>query len=197
MKNLYIYIILVITFSVSAEEASKRCESEILSADPYGKGVDISPPDKAISNDGEVIFDWEAQVVTTGSGSRARATVRCVYSKIHKQVIFLSIYTDNLISPHKAELERLQSATKEEASAIAIGLGLSDEEIEWLKRNGRRSFYGTYNENGSIQGSAIHSKENLRKLDEMHIINLYEDKHIDNQYLSISTKLSAALSKKL
>lgn len=197
MNKTFFILLALVPFYVSSEDLSGACKAKILSSVPYGKGAIITSPSEIIDQNNVIIFDWDDLTITAKDGSRPLAIGRCVYSKETDKVIFLSIYTDNIITPHEAEIISLQSASSGKAKEIAKGLGLSINEIEWIKRNGRRSFYGGYNPDGEIIGFVKHSKEDLIHLDRLQIINLYQDKYHENQYLSVQTKLSEALSDKL
>ncbi len=67
----------------------------------------------------------------------------------------------------------------------------------WIEKNGARSFGGHYNPNKKIVNLPRIEENDLLDLDKLNIINLYPNSKLDNQFLSVKTKLSYALSKSL
>jgi len=197
--KLYITLVALFAFNANASEALSSCKKEIFSSTPYGRNAIIDEPSRMLNDGNKIIYDWEDfnLRVTVKDGTKPYATGRCVYNKDLERVIFLNVYSDTIISNYPIKLNSLRSATKKEAYILAKKLGLSDQEISWIKRNGHRTYYGFYNLDGNVIGIAKHSKKDLMHLDKLQIINLYPDKSNENQYLSVSTSISMVLSEKL
>ena len=201
MNKYYAILIVIISFSTYADNGINVCVNEILSTSPYGVDAIIDKPRESeiTENDKEVIYNWNYSTlrITAKDGSRPYAVGRCVYNKESEKITFLSIYTDTIISAHPDELKSLKDASKGEANNIAKNIGLSDQQINWIKYNGRRSFYGFYNPDGKIVGLQKHDKKDLIHLDRLQIINLYPDHSNGDQYYSVATKISKLLHDRL
>jgi len=199
MLKLCITLVALFAFNANASEALSSCKKEIFSSNPYGHNAIIDEPSRVLNDGNKVTYDWEDfnLRVTVEDGTKPYVTARCVYNKDLERVIFLNIYSDNIITNYPIELDTLRTATKKEAYILAKKLGLSDQEISWIKRNGHRNYFGFYNPDGDVIGVVKHSKKDLVNLDKLQIINLYPDKSNENQYSSVSTSISIALSEKL
>lgn len=196
------YLALFLMFFTSnaySYDAFDTCKNNILSSKPYGINAVIEKPKSIKESFKETILDWNGTgklIISTENGERTLSIGRCIYDKGSSKITFLSIYTKVLISKYPNEAENLKTAQREQAYLIAKKLGLTKEEIKWIKRNGNKSLYGFYNPTNVI-GFVQLNKQSLEKLDKLQIINLYPNNNDKNQYLSVKTDISSLLSKKL
>lgn len=200
MNGLYLTLLLTfITTNAYSFDAFDACKQTILSSKPYGINAVIEKPNKIKESLNETMINWDGSgklIINTENGVRTLSVGRCIYNKDSSKITFLSIYTKVLISKYPVEVETLKTAQPEKARLIAKKLGLTKEEIRWLKRNGNKSLYGFYNPDNVI-GLVQLNKKSLEKLDKLQIINLYPNNNDKNHYLSVKTDISSLLSKKL
>ncbi len=178
-------------------EGVQFCKKAISKSQPYGLNLIITDPEITNNSHRQITFDWRDLTITSKEGIRATSVGRCTYNKADKEIVFLSIYTDNLISNYSELTSLLPESSSEEALTIAKNLGLNDRQISWIKENGARAFFGQYNPDQEIVNLPRIYKTDLLDLDKMNVINLYPDKNLTNQFLSVKTKLSFALSNSL
>jgi len=197
VKYIYALILLTLSIAVTANEELLTCEKAISTSQPYGKNAIITEAKITNNSESKITFDWEDLLITGKNGKRSTAIGRCSYHKVEKYITFLSIYSDNLITPHSELIGLLSKSSSSEALTIAKNLGLNDRQIAWIKKNGTRSFGGHYNPDQKIVNFPKINKNDLLALDALNIINLYPNKYLDNQFVSVKTKLSHALSKSL
>jgi len=192
-------LLTLLTSNAYSSNAFDTCKQAILSSKPYGINAVIEKPKKIKESTNETIIDWAGTgelIIYTENGERTLSVGRCIYDKEYSKITFLSIYTKVLISKYPVEVKKLKSAQREQAYLVAKKLGLTKEEIKWIKRNGNKSLNGFYNPNNVI-GLVQLNKQSLEKLDKLQIINLYPNNNDKNQYLSVRTDLSSLLSEKL
>ncbi len=206
MKYLYILlglvisVVLVFLATLEAEYSNEGvlfCKNAISTSKPYGLNSIITDPEITNNSYKEITFDWEDLIVTGKDGDRSISVGRCTYNKIDKKIVFLSIYSDNLISDDYEIIESLSKSSPEEALAIAKDLGFNDRQVTWIKKYGASSFAGHYNPKKEIINSPRITESDLLELDKWNIINLYPNKVLQNQFLSVETNLSQALRKSL
>jgi hypothetical protein len=173
------------------------CKNAISTSQPYGLNSIITDPEVTNNSHKIITFDWEDLLITGKDGDRSISVGRCTYNKIDKEIVFLSIYSDNLISGDYEIIESLSKASPEDTLDIAKDLGLNDRQITWIKKYGARSFGGYYNPKKEIVNSPRITESDLLELDKWNIINLYPNKILQDQFFSVETKLSQALSKSL
>ena len=200
MKTNYVAAFLIlISSNVYSSDAFNACKQNILASKPYGVNATVEKPKDIKIYGNEVIINWGGDrnlIVSTNEGGMSPSVGRCIYNNKLSKITFLTVYTDVLISKYPIEVKSLKTAQRNQAFLIAKKLGLSEKEIKWIKRNGKRSLYGFYKPNNVI-GIIQLNKKSLEKLDKLQIINLYPNKNDKNQYLSVGTDISSLLSKKL
>ncbi|MEY8200899.1 MAG: hypothetical protein RPS47_16800 [Colwellia sp.] len=206
MKYLYIPLLLVISvvlfFLATSEteysnEGVQFCKKAISTSQPYGLNSIITDPEITNNSHEKITFDWKDLLVTGKDGKRSISIGRCIYHKIDNEIVFLSIYGDNLISNNNDVINLLSKSSSKKSRAIAKEIGLNERQIAWIKRNGSRSFYGQYNPGNKIIGFLEIYEDDLIKLDKLNVINLYPDINNKDQFQSIETNLSSVLSKSL
>lgn len=195
MKNLLVILTMLHSSLLLADYEVQACKQAIAEKSPYTIYSWDSKPIVSVTRQTKSI-KWDYLSLIYSDGKNHLGSVKCSYNTLQKTVIFLQVYDANVISPHESIISKLKTASKEEAKDIALSLGISEESFEWLRQNGRRGLHGIYNPTGEIIGLPIMSKKELKKLDDLFIISLYPQ-NIDEQYLSISTELSEALSERL
>ena len=196
MKYTISILLVIYTGFVAANETIDECKNVISKVTPYKIKQWASEPIITKNNQHDSISTWGEVYITYSDGNQYPSSIRCVYQTAEKKVVFLSIFDANIISPHENQIAQLEEASKEEAKAIAISLGITENVFAWLKKNGKRNFYGVYNPEGKILGFPIISAKDLKLLNDLYIINLYPEQ-IKTNYSSSATKISAILSEKL
>jgi len=206
MNRSYLAIFGLIALDVYAGNPIDLCEHEIRSSKTFGNDAVIKTPVVSSENDKVIIYDWtgDSLLITLNDEARTPAIARCVYRKEKNKVEFLNVYSETLISNYPNELLALKTATEQEAYSIALKLGISEQQILWLKWGGSGySRLGVYNPDGKINGLARIEKSDLIHLDKLHIINLYSVSlldHIksdDEHYFSVGTEISRLLTDRL
>ncbi len=196
MKYLLLILFVIGSSFTTANESIDQCKKTISIKTPYKINQWFKEPVTTINNQHDIITIWNETYITYSDGKQYPSSIKCVYQESTKKVIFLNIFDSNVISPHEEDIEKLKTASKEEAQHIATSLGIPDKLFPWLKANGKRNFYGIYNPKGKIIGFTEHSKMDLELLNSLYVISLYPEK-VESQYSSSATKLSKILSDKL
>lgn len=201
MKKVYFILLLVYSTNGNTETAFEFCRQAILASKPYGVNATVEKPANIHEVEERIVINWggsDTLIVTGKDGVGSMSLGRCVYDKVSNNIEFLSVYTDTLVSMYAHEIEQLNSSNQSVAMDFAKRIGLSELEIQWLKRNGGSDFIGYLkDEQNPIFGIENHDKKILDKLDSLQIINVYPVQNKPSEFWSISTDFSKALANEL
>ncbi len=196
--SIILSLLLIISSNICAQTPYEVCREKILLNYPNSKN--IVKPAVSLSDGKNAMLKWDGLGglrVVTKEGASGIAFGRCIVRERTSEIVFLQINLDTIVSMYSDEIRRLQNATRGSAFYIAREIGLSIEEIDWIRWNGGEMLYSSYHPKGvNVIGTYPQRRAVLESLDAKNIVILDLQNNRDT-FEVYPTDISSELSEKL